>query len=128
MASNPAFAATPKVGKGLVSVANAGRDGTGTLVTLFSAGTIGSRIDKVVIAAITTTTAGMVRLYISDGTNHTLLVEVPVAAVTVSATVPGFTAVVSTVQFPLSIPAGYSLRVSTNNAESFIATAFGGDF
>ena len=32
------------------------------------------------------------------------------------------------IPFPIIIPSGYSLQASTNNAEAFIITAFGGDF
>ncbi len=128
MSANPNFASTPKVGKQLVNAANANRDGTGTIVSIFAAGANGSRIDKAVIAANGTTTAGMVRLYISDGATHTLIKEIPITAITPSGTVQSFNAVLTGDPFPLSIPIGYSLRASTHNAEAFIVTAFGGDF
>ena len=128
MSANPNFASTPKVGKQLINTANTNRDGTGIITSIFAAGASGSRIDKVIIAANGTTTAGMLRFYISNGVTNTLLFEVPVTAVVPSATVSPFISNQTGVPFPLIIPSGYSLQASTNNAEAFIITAFGGDF
>ena len=136
MASTPQYASTPKIGTAVISTANTNRDGTGTLGTVFTAGASGSRIDGIEIKATGTTTAGMVRLFLSDGTNHRLFDEVPVTALTPSATVPSFGSalssnaqgLVNTTPLPLNIPAGWSLRASTHNAESFNVIAFGGDF
>ena len=75
-----------------------------------------------------TTTAGMLRFYISNGVTNTLLFEVPVTAIVPSAIVSPFISNQVGVPFPLVIPSGYSLQASTNNAEAFIITAFGGDF
>ena len=135
MAQVPNYAATPKVGMAVISTANTNRDGTGTLGTVFSAGTNGSLIEAVEIQATGTTTAGMVRLFLHDGTNARMIGEVPVLAVTPSATVPAWSAIVNsqgmnngTIQLPIRIPTGWSLRASTHNAESFNTFGFGGDF
>lgn len=134
MATTPNFAKTPRCGMGQVLVANPNRDGTGTLATIFTAGTDGSRIDLVVVQAIGTTTAGMVRLFIHDGTNARLFEEIPVRAVTPSGTIPAFSTSigengeVNTGKYPILLPSGYSLRASTNNSEAFNVIAFGGDF
>jgi hypothetical protein len=127
MAIDPAFAATPRSSSGLLSTANTNRDGSGTLVDLFTAGTVGSKISEVNITAIATTTAGMVRLYIYDGTNNRLLKEIPVSAVTPSGTVAAWAA---TPWEPshLVLPANYKLKGSTHQAESFHAIVFGADF
>lgn len=132
MATTPAYTATPKNGMAVISVANTGRDGTGTIGTIFSAGASGSRIDKIIIKAQGTTTAGMVRLFIHDGSNARLIDEVLVQAITPSATVQSFQVVLAanqiTVELPIILPNGYSLRASTHNAESFNIIAMGGDF
>lgn len=131
MASTPAYAATPKVGIGQISTANTNRDGTGTIGTVFTAGSSGSRIDRVVIEATSTTTAGMVRLFIHNGTTAYLYDEIPVTAITPSGTVQAFQATREAVSkptlYPLVLPTGYSLRASTNNAETFNVAAVGGD-
>jgi len=132
MASNPSYAATPKCGLGQVSIANTARDGTGTIATVFTAGANGSRIDAIDIKAVGTTTAGMIRLFIHDGTNARLLTEIPVTALTPSDTLPSWEAQLNTNSMsqvlPIILPTNYSLRASTNNAETFNVIAFGGDF
>ena len=132
MASVPAYAATPKCGIAQISTANTNRDGTGTIGTVFSAGASGSRIDAVDLKATGTTTAGMVRLFVHNGTTAYLLTEVPVTAVTPSATLPAWEAQLNTNTMsqvlPIVLPTGYSLRASTHNAETFNVLTMGGDF
>lgn len=132
MATQPQYAATPRCGIGQVSVANTARDGTGTIGTVFTAGTNGSRIESISIQATSTTTPGMVRLFLHDGTNSRLWREVAVSAATPSATAKAFaTALAARTNpdlLPIHLPPGYSLRASTNNAEAFNVVAFGGDF
>jgi hypothetical protein len=127
MATAPAYAATPNTGFVNISTANTARDGTGTLGIVFTAGASGSRIDRITITARATTTAGVVRLYISDGTNHALYSEHLVSAITPSATVAVFaTEIIPNI--PITLKSGQTLRASTHNAESFTVAAFGGDF
>ena len=132
MATQAQYAATPKCGIGQVSVANTNRDGTGTIETVFSAGTSGSRIDAIDLKAVGTTTAGMIRLFIHDGANARLLTEVTVTALTPSGTLPSWEVQLNTNTMtqvlPLLLPTGYSLRAATNNAETFNVIAQGGDF
>lgn len=126
------YASTPKCGVGQVSVANTNRDGTGTLATILTAGASGSRIDAINLKAVATTTAGMIRLFIHDGTNARLLTELPVLALTPSATLPSWEAQITTNNMsqilPIILPTGYSLRASTHNTETFNVIAIGGDF
>jgi len=134
MATTPNFSATPKFGSVNITTANANRDGTGTIGTVFTAGSSGSRIDTINIVATATTTAGMVRLFIHDGTSARLYDEVPVFPVTPANSIPAFSVtlgingLISNSRYPISIPTGYSLRASTHNAESFNIHAIGGDF
>ena len=132
MANNANFASTPRVGVGQVTTANTNLDGTGTIATIFTAGASGSRIDAINLKAVATTTAGMIRLFVHDGTNARLLTEVPVTALTPSGTLPAWEAQLNTNSMsqvlPIILPAGYSLRASTNNAETFNVIALGGDF
>lgn len=132
MSTSAQYASTPKCGVGQVSVANTNRDGTGTIVTVFSAGASGSRIDAIDLKAVGTTTAGMIRLFIHDGADARLLTEVPVTAITPSGTLPSWEAQLNTNTMtqvlPLVLPTGYSLRAATNNAETFNVIALGGDF
>jgi len=92
----------------------------------------GARFEEIVITATGTTTAGMVRLFINDGANTRLWREVPVSAITASATVAPFTATIRNDTRPdlplLVLPPGWSLRASTEKTETFNVIAFGGAF
>lgn len=132
MAANPNFAATPKLGVATISTANTLRDGTGTLGTVLTAGANGTRIRRIEIQATGVTTAGMVRLFLHDGTTAHLVAEVPVSAATPSGTVAAFTFAFvedldDTGLVPLVIPNTWSLRASTHNAETFKVIAEGAD-
>jgi hypothetical protein len=131
MAANPAFASTPHTSQVRISTANTARDGTGTLGTLFAAAATGSRVDRVVMNGTgASTTSGMLRLFVSDGTNIRLLREFPVSAATPSATVQGwFNEYARTDGFPIAVlQSGWSLLIGTHNAEQFDVVAHGGDF
>ena len=126
MATQPAFATVPRIGFAQVSAANTNRDGTGTVVTVITGVAAGTRIAEVVVEATVTTTAGMVRLYLFDGTNTRLFDEIAIAAATPSASVR--TTRVSTVYTNLILPsASWQLRASTHNAEAMNVIALGAD-
>ena len=129
MSSAAQYASTVRAAVAQVTTANATKDGTtGSVITVFTAGaTLGSRIDDIYIAAIVTTTAGMIRLYISDGTTTRMYLEIPVAAVTVSATVAGWTTVL--LNQAIILPAGYTLKATTEKSEAInIVVTRAGDF
>lgn len=134
MAASAQFAATVRAGLVAISTANTALDGTGTVGTVLTAGASGTRIDRISIKAKNTTSAGMIRLFLHDGSAYHLWREVSVAAITPSATVAAYEASMSSNNamdigyLPLTIPTGYSLRASTEKAEPFEIAAFGGDF
>jgi hypothetical protein len=126
MALEPAFAVTPRVSAANIATANTNRDGTGTVATLITGAATGTRIAEIVVQARVTTTAGMVRIFLHDGSTFFFFDEVSVAAATVSASVKGTR--VSTLYTNLVLPnASWSVRVSTHNAESIDVTALGAD-
>jgi hypothetical protein len=129
MSTTPAFASTVRTASAQINTANTNRDGTGTIVTVFTAGASGSRIETVEICATGTTTAGMVRLFLYDGTNYRLLREQPVYARTPSGTIAAFQIIVPFGDLsPCLLANGWSLRAATNNAETFNVTVYGADF
>lgn len=128
MATTAQYAATPRTAVGQVSTANTNRDGTGTLATIFTGGTNGSRIDDISIVATGTTTAGVVRLFLHDGSNARLLQEIIVPAITPSTSVPVFSAQLLNQAIVLA-SSSWSLRASTNAAETFnVFVTRAGDF
>lgn len=127
MATTAQYAATARTATISVSTANTNRNGTGTIATVFTAGSSGSRIDDIFIVATGTTTAGVVRLFINDGTTSWLWQEILVPAITPSTTVQVFSATL--LNQALILASTYSLRASTNNAETFnILVTRAGDF
>lgn len=127
-ATTPIFVDTVRNQVAAISAANTNRDGTGTIVTIFTAGADGSIIEKVRAIAIVTTTAGMVRLYVHNGTTAFLIAELTVDAITVSATVAAWIEDWTPPNGGLLLPTGYSLRASTHNAEAFNVHTQGGDY
>lgn len=127
MASTAQYVATPNVGVAVISTANANRDGTGTLGTVWTAGASGGRVETVVIQAIGAVTDGMVRLFVHNGTTAYLLHEEKVAAVTPSATEKAWQSLI-VMSMGLVLPTGWTLRAAPEKAESFNVIALGGNF
>ena len=126
MAANPAFAATPRIGVGQVTAANANRDGTGTIATILTGVAAGTRINEIVVQATVTTTAGMVRIYLHDGTNTRLFDEFPIPAITASGSAAAYR--VSKTYDNLVLPsASWSIRASTVQAEVSNVIVLGAD-
>lgn len=99
MAANttPIHLLTPNVSSCTIAAANTARDGSGTLVTLFTAGADGSRVERIVFisaqATAATNSAMIWRVFITDtsGANPRLWREVASAATAASNTVVGST-------------------------------------
>jgi hypothetical protein len=130
MATTAAFAATPHVEVSVVSAANTNRDGTGTIVTILTPGSNGTRVERIQAKATGVTTAGQLRLYVSTdaGTTWRLHDELAVSAATPSATVQSYEGSLTfgNVTF-LCLASGHRLGMSTHNAESFHITTVGAD-
>ena len=128
MATTAQYAATPRTAVGQVTTANTNRNGTGTIATIFTGGSSGSRIDDITISATGTTTAGVVRLFLNDGTTSYLWQEILVTAITPSTTVQVFSFTLLN-QALILASSSWSLRASTNNSETFnILVTRAGDF
>jgi uncharacterized protein YigE (DUF2233 family) len=128
MATNPSFTSTPRIGSVNIATANALRDGTGTITSLLTGVAAGTKVFEVTVSPTVTTTAGMVRLFISQdsGTTWRLFDEISISAATPSATVK--VARNTTVYTNLILSGTTSvLGASTHNAESINVFAFAGD-
>ncbi len=133
MATSAQYAATPKVGSANLTTADTSLTAPTTVGTILTAGASGTRIDYIDIQGVATTVAGLINLFIYDGTNYILWTQVPVIAVTSSTTAPAFaTTLSSNVNsnlMPLILPTGYSLRATASVAQTGVrVTAQGGDF
>ena len=124
--ATPVFPQSPAYGVAAVSTANTNRDGSGTLGTVVTAGANGTLVERVDVCASGTTTAGVVRLYITldSGPTSRLWKEILVPALTPSVSVAAF---MRSIREPVFLPSGYSLRASTHNAEGFNVHSHGGN-
>ena len=129
MAAVPSFTSTPRSGAVAVSTANTGRDGTGTIATVITAVSAGTKIEEVVIKATGDPADSVVTLFLHDGSTYFLFDEVdlgdPAAG---SATVETFR--VRRTYSNLVLPSGWSLRAAVTVALTtgvLNVIAFGGD-
>ena len=139
MATSAQYVGTPKIGANFTNTAEANFTTSiktpANAVTIFTAGTNGSRIDQVNIAGLGITVASMLRLYVYDGTNYRFLKDVAITATTPSTTQASFNSALCTQYnpelFPILLPNGYSLRAALSTAQTtdgIMITAIGGDF
>ncbi|MBI4856174.1 MAG: hypothetical protein HY818_05485 [Acetobacterium woodii] len=144
MAANlqPIFPLTPKVSWGTVATANTVKDGTGTVVTAFTAGVNGSKIDQIKVRALGTNIATVLRIFVNNGSanttavNNTLIHEVTISATTLSevaaltdtdVTITKGSDVVVPIPY---LPAGYKINVAigTTIAAGLQVTVHGADY
>jgi len=124
--SSPYFSGTPKSSTVSFGTANTNRDGSGVLADLVTAGASGSMVNGVTVRGTGTTTAGMIRVWHYDGANNRLVGELVVTAITPTASVEVWSGAWAPV-FPMFIPSGGKLKLSTHNAETFHAISSHGD-
>jgi hypothetical protein len=136
VATDPAFAATVKIGAATLGAVETSLTVPTTTSTIVTAGAAGTKIEEVVINAVAAslvpaTVAGLVYLFIvlDSGPTFHLYDVIPVTAVTASATVAPFRANRTWTNF--WIASGWSLRASQSNATNaniLKCEAFGGDY
>jgi hypothetical protein len=139
----PIFPVTPKVSWGTVTTANTSKDGTGTVVTVFTAGANGSRIDQIKVRSLGTNVATALRFFINNGTTNTTATNNSLAhEVTAPATTLNEAAALADLDVTITknstetacpipyLPAGYKLNVTvgTTVAAGLQITVSGGDY
>lgn len=139
MAANtsPIFTAIPNCQVSFITAANTARDGSGALVTAFTAGTNGSLLSTITFtndaAAVGVSVLKVVRVFVTDtsGANPTLLSEALLPLITSSNTVIGATVTV-TYTNGLVIKSGQIVKVSQSlcatSADNSAVVAQGGDY
>lgn len=133
MATDPAFAATPRAGANIITALETSLTVPTQSVAIISAGASGSIITEVVIHAVTTsltptTVAGLVYLFLFDGSTYHLFDTLAVSAVTASATVAPFR---TNKLYTESVQTGWSLRAAQSIAGNnglLKVEAFVGDY
>lgn len=137
MATTPNFVAIPRTTTATISAANTARDGSGTLVTAFTAPSTHARIDFIKFTSSQATAgasaARVMRIFLTDtsGNNPTLIEEVVLGAVTASNTAIGATVTVTFIN-GLFLESGQQIRVSqsvwNNAADNTAVLVRGGVF
>lgn len=130
--TEPLFTYTPRIGRAALSAANTERIySTGTMEDVIVGVDGGTKVFSLLIQATGTTTAGVVRIWINDGSNRYLIKEQMISAITPSTTIPAefYTLIFDGVNLPdIVLPDGnHKIQASTHNAETFNVVAFGGD-
>ncbi|MFZ2205555.1 MAG: hypothetical protein WAV23_03110 [Minisyncoccia bacterium] len=108
---------TANTGMVAISTANSNLDGTGTLGTVLTAASNGTKVKSVKIKAVGNTTAqGMVRLFVTGGGNTRLIAEIKIPIITYSAADKCFERYIP---LNLDLQSGYILKASTQIGDTF---------
>lgn len=134
--TSPIFSLTPVTPVGqTVATANTAKDGTGTVVTAYTAGSNGSRPIGIKFQAIGTNIASVARIFINNGStnatagNNSYFADVNLPATTLTETLsqPNYVYL-----FPdnFILPSGYKLNITvgTTVAAGYAITAYGADY
>jgi len=131
--TSPIYTKTPNHGFGVVATANTAMDGTGTVVTVFTAGASGSYVSEIVFKFAGSSVATVARIFENNGSstsvaaNNSLVMEQQLPNVTASNSTPQPDIVVPVNR---TLPAGYKLTVAigTTVASNIAITVLGGDY
>jgi hypothetical protein len=132
--TNPIYTLVPEVQWGAnITAANTNMDGTGTVETVFTAGSEGSFVQTIRLKAAGTNVATVARFFINNGStnttaaNNSLFDEISLPATTASAA-----SALTTMEVPINkaLPNGYKINMTlgTAVAAGWKGTAFGGDY
>lgn len=140
--TSPIYSVAGDIQWSTIAAANTAKDGTGTVVTVFTAdATNGGRVEKIRFRALGSNIATVARVFINNGstnataTNNTLWAEITLAATTLSEVaalanqeIPNANTIPDGTGFPLVLPAGYKLNVTLGTAVSagYAVTVQGG--
>ncbi len=108
-----------------ISTANSNLDGTGTMGTLLTAGSNGTYIKSIIIKAQEAVSKGMIRLFIDDGNDPKLFMEVPVERYAQAGSTKTFE---RHIILNMKLQSGYILKVSTENSNIFNVIAESNDW
>ena len=138
MAANtsPIYTRTPDVqwGTTAITTANTAKDGTGTVLTVFTAdATEGGFVQKIRFRAAGTNVATVARIFINNGsTNATAANNILYDEITLAATTLSEVAALALYEIPLMIPlpAGYKINVTigTTVSAGYYVSAIGGKY
>jgi len=130
----PIFAQTPVFTVGqTITTANTAKDGTGTVVLLYTAGANGSRVDAIKVRSTGTAVATVIRIFVNNGataataTNNSLYTEATIASTTLTEVAAQTD---NSITMNISLPATYRVyaTIGTSVAAPLQVSAVGGDY
>lgn len=130
----PIFAQTPVLTVGqTITTANTAKDGTGTVVLLYTAGANGSRVDAIKVRSTGTAVATVIRIFVNNGatnataTNNSLYTEATIASTTLTEVAAQTD---NSITMNISLPATYRVyaTIGTSVAAPLQVSAVGGDY
>jgi hypothetical protein len=133
IATAPVFTQIPQVEWGTIATANTAKDGTGTVVTVFTADpTYGSKVDFLKVKGLGTNVATVIRIFENNGSensvaaNNILLGEMTIAATTLSEVAALLETNIFTLGFGL--PPGHKINITigTTVASGLAVSCYGG--
>jgi hypothetical protein len=131
--ATPIFAQSPLIGKASLTsptpvTSRANITGTTGLTQLTPVSVDGKRLDHLLIVAKGTTVAGLLTLWLYDGTTSTVIDEITIGAQTASTTSPAFKLDTNYTANGFNMPPTYQLYVSVTVANDLNVYAFTGDY
>lgn len=131
MAANlqPLFLGTPFLSQASLTTANTARDGTGTIVSVFTAGANGSRPGAVKACGIGANTAGLVSFFINNSVAWFYWTSLVVVATTPSATVRPWEDYIDPEELEqLVLQSGWKIGAAPTQTENFNVFAYAGSY
>jgi hypothetical protein len=129
--ANPIYAVTPKSASAAAPGFDTSLTGPSTTATVLTAGTAGSKVEEIVIQGTGTTVAGVLNIWLHDGSNYSLVDQVLITAVTSSTTAVAFRQVRQYQNLVLTNNS-WTLRISHtvtgNDTNKLRVTAYYADF
>jgi hypothetical protein len=116
-----------------ITTANTAKDGTGTVLTVFTADVDGAFVQRIRFRSAGTNIATVARVFINNGsTNATAANNVLYDEITLAATTLSETSALATYELPLNfaLPPGYVLNVTlgTTIAAGYFISVIGGKY
>ena len=127
MSAIPGYTDKPTSGAGILTTADTSRTAPTNAVTGWTPSVtagLGGLVERITIVPLATVTATVLRLFKHDGTVYSLLKEIQVPAQTINASTAVITTTLSAVDypemFPIVVPPGWTLRMTTNDVQTGI--------
>lgn len=133
--TNPIYSLAGQIewGTTAIATANTAKDGTGTVLTVFTAHAEGSYVQRIRFRAAGTNVATVARVFINNGSsNATPANNILFAEITLTATTLSEVAALADYELPLGfvLPNGYKINVTigTTVAAGYFVSVIGGHY